>query len=333
MVSPQPTDAHLRIAHSIEEEIMMRDFTKRQRSIMDLILRLSWGCGRKLAVIPKQKDFEIVGIPESKIKSELEWLKCAKVIFWSRDTNAFSFNKNYDEWRVSIVPGYNKQRLTELVNINLHTSQNGNLIDEKAIFFTSRGKESFGLTPTEFCDTGPPKESTKEITITTDDIGQELPKTASFTEQSGRLPGAPDQENDSDRLPGASDEPHAVEEIGNYYLIKTGRFANSNDYVSITDVLDRPLAVPLDYKSRIEVIKQAMDRISGKKTKNSLNTIKSFSYFKDGILEEFRKIEITQKVKGDDTNVRSSSETPDGNTRQYGNGIIDYNQGFSNKNV
>lgn len=46
MVNPQPTDAHIRIAHSLFEEIAMRDFSKRQRIMIDLVLRLSWGCGK-----------------------------------------------------------------------------------------------------------------------------------------------------------------------------------------------------------------------------------------------------------------------------------------------
>ncbi len=130
MANPQPTDSHLRIAHSIQEEIMMRDFTKRQRSIVDFILRLSWGCNKKTAIIPKQRDFEIVGIGEGKIKRELQWLVNAKVIIWNRNTNEFSFNKNYDQWLVSIVPGYDKEKLTNLLHLNLTTYQNGKQLTE-----------------------------------------------------------------------------------------------------------------------------------------------------------------------------------------------------------
>jgi DnaD/phage-associated family protein len=132
MVNPQPTDAHLRMAHSIEEEIMMRDFTKRQRSVMDFIIRLSWGCGKKYAVIPMQKDFELVGLDQTKAKAEIDWLINARVI--SRDVTGkvYSFNKNFDEWKVSIVPNYNKDRFKELLSLNITTCQNSNPIDEKA---------------------------------------------------------------------------------------------------------------------------------------------------------------------------------------------------------
>jgi hypothetical protein len=173
MANPQPTDAHLRIAHSIEEEIMMRDFTKRQRSILDLILRLSWGCGKKTAIIPMQKDFEVVGIGQGKIKTELDWLINARVISRDQAGKEFAFNKNYDEWKVSIVSGYNKNRLTELLKLNLQTYQNGKLLTETG------SNENNRLTETGIIDlpkreelvpddsvisgiAGSPKESIKE---------------------------------------------------------------------------------------------------------------------------------------------------------------------------
>jgi len=67
MASPQPNSPHLRITHSIFEVLMMTDFTKRQRKIIDLILRLSWGCQKNSANIPRQRDFEVLGIAETHI--------------------------------------------------------------------------------------------------------------------------------------------------------------------------------------------------------------------------------------------------------------------------
>lgn len=104
---------------------MMRDFSKRQRSILDLILRLSWGCQHKEAYIPRQSDFEIVGVGRTHIRQELEWLCNAKVITWERASMTFSFNKDYDQWRVSIARGYDERRLRELLALNI-SYQNGN---------------------------------------------------------------------------------------------------------------------------------------------------------------------------------------------------------------
>ena len=118
MANPQPTDAHLRISHSIHEQIMVSDFSKRQRKILDLIHRLSWGCGKTFAIIPHQKDFEITGIHESDIKSELEYLVNCKVIMISSDE--YMFNKNFDQWRISLSRNYSPERLGKLISLNLN---------------------------------------------------------------------------------------------------------------------------------------------------------------------------------------------------------------------
>lgn len=62
MASPQLEHGYMRIANEIWEQIMMRAFTKRQRAILDLILRLSWGCQKKTARVRHQSDFELVGV-------------------------------------------------------------------------------------------------------------------------------------------------------------------------------------------------------------------------------------------------------------------------------
>lgn len=127
MANPQPSDAHLRIAHSINEELMMRDFHKRHRNILDLILRLSWGCGKNEAIIPRLKDFEICGVPATKITGELEYLVNACVISWNSHTNQFWFNKNYDSWRIPVVKRYDKDLLRSLIHINLEIQKGNNL--------------------------------------------------------------------------------------------------------------------------------------------------------------------------------------------------------------
>ena len=121
--SPQLEQGYMRIANEVWEQVMMRDFTKRQRAILDLILRLSWGCQKKTARIPHQSDFELVGVGRTHIKKELEWLVAARVIFWDRDQMLFEFNKKHTEWKVSLVRGYDSDRLADLVAINLYGAE------------------------------------------------------------------------------------------------------------------------------------------------------------------------------------------------------------------
>jgi DnaD/phage-associated family protein len=117
MANPQPDDSHLRISHSIEEQIMMSMFSERPLRVLLFILRLSWGCGKHSAYIPRQKDFELCGVREFHIKQVLDWLINADVII--RDGDYYQFNKDFDHWHVSRAFNYNPQKLTELVSLNI----------------------------------------------------------------------------------------------------------------------------------------------------------------------------------------------------------------------
>lgn len=123
------TNGFTSIYHDIEEAIILRDFSKRQRKIIDLILRLSWGCGKDTATIAHQKDFCCVGIAESHISNELNWLLTAKVIMANGTT--YAINDHPEQWQVSRVKPYEPEKLTKLVSLNLNrTYQNGKNSDE-----------------------------------------------------------------------------------------------------------------------------------------------------------------------------------------------------------
>ena len=101
MASPQLDEGYTRLANSIIEAIMLRDFTKRQRKILDMIFRLSYGCNKKVAIIPHQRDFELVGVYESDVQEQLAWLETSKIII--RNGPEYAFNKDFDQWQISRV--------------------------------------------------------------------------------------------------------------------------------------------------------------------------------------------------------------------------------------
>ena len=117
MANPQPTDSHLRIAHTILEAIMLRAFSKRQINVLLFVLRLSWGCNKKYAIIPRKGDFGLIGVGKTHITTELDWLVASKVIYI--ENNCYTFNKDFDEWQVSRVNPYSPDKVTELVTINI----------------------------------------------------------------------------------------------------------------------------------------------------------------------------------------------------------------------
>lgn len=119
MANPQAENGHVRIANEIMDEVIRRDFSKRQLSILHLIWRLSYGCNKKHASISKMKDFTLCGVTKQNVKSELEQLETCKVIFWDRSTNKFSFNKNHEEWIVTPKKGWDKEEFNQLISSNI----------------------------------------------------------------------------------------------------------------------------------------------------------------------------------------------------------------------
>ncbi len=127
MAEVHRTDAHLRLAHSLLEQFAVSDFSKRQYKILLFILRLSWGCGKKFAVIPKRSMFGQVGIGHQHIRAELAALVRDQVLWTNEDGTRFGLNKNYDEWRVSRAKGYDPAALTDLIfhNVDMYVKKPG----------------------------------------------------------------------------------------------------------------------------------------------------------------------------------------------------------------
>ena len=119
MIDSPPTEGYIRVANRVMEAIMLRDFSKHQRKILDLIYRLSYGCNKASAVIPRQRDFEIVGIYENDVKREILWLEASKIIH--KEGSNYYFNTQFEEWQVSRVRKFDPSRLSELLSMNLET--------------------------------------------------------------------------------------------------------------------------------------------------------------------------------------------------------------------
>lgn len=119
MVSPQKQNGFVGIANEIWDQILRRGFTKRQNDILNLIIRLSYGCGRKVALIPLGKDFALCGVRENHVKDELNELIECRIIFRGTAKGEYLFNKNYSEWTVPVVTNWDDERFRKLIHLNL----------------------------------------------------------------------------------------------------------------------------------------------------------------------------------------------------------------------
>lgn len=165
-MSAQLENGYIRIANEIWDEIIRRDFSKRQKDILHLILRLSYGCNKKVAHIPLLQDFSLCGVTPNHITEELKFLKTCKVIDWDRTDMFFSFNKNYEIWQMSPVKKWDDERFKDLVHMNL-TSQNRNFpkqeLPEKGSKNFPKKEDGQASNPWESKSEDASKDSIKDI--------------------------------------------------------------------------------------------------------------------------------------------------------------------------
>ncbi len=119
MTDSRKKNGFVGIANQIWEEVIRRDFTKRQKDILLFLWRLSYGCNQGTAVVPMLKDFSLCGVGKTNITNELKYLENCNVIAWKRCVNEFSFNEDFVYWQVSPVRGWDDGRFKELIGINL----------------------------------------------------------------------------------------------------------------------------------------------------------------------------------------------------------------------
>jgi len=115
MANPQP-DEFTRISNELFEAIILADFKKRQLNIILLVIRLSYGCGRKYAVL-RQSDFQVIGIDKSDIKKELDQLVQSGVLTITGERIAL--NKDYDCWLILQARSGGPERFKQILKRNL----------------------------------------------------------------------------------------------------------------------------------------------------------------------------------------------------------------------
>ncbi len=144
MANPQP-DEFTRISNELFEAIILADFKKRQLNIILLVIRLSYGCGRKYAVL-RQSDFQVIGIDKSDIKKELDQLVQSGVLTITGERIAL--NKDYDCWLIPQARSGGPERFKQILKRNL---------SEKAV----GGTPTNDVLPVGNSPTGPGSEGTE----------------------------------------------------------------------------------------------------------------------------------------------------------------------------
>ncbi|MFC4402898.1 replication protein [Gracilibacillus xinjiangensis] len=119
MANPQVEEGYIRIANDLWNEVLRRNFSKRQLNIIYFIWRLSYGTGQKACTIPTLKKFELAGIHKQDIRKELRFLTECAVLDWNEVTMVFAINKDYHQWQITPHTNWDADQFNDLIAVNI----------------------------------------------------------------------------------------------------------------------------------------------------------------------------------------------------------------------
>ena len=244
MKDVQLENGYTAIAHTILEKMARIKLSPTQYRLIFVIWRYTYGFKRKSHNLTLSFLSKATGCNERQIQRELKRLEDRKIIFqWvNSKQRKISFNKKYGQW---------------VGEIDIGEIDNPKKFDIGEI---DNGETDIGETDIGETDIGE---------IDNADIG-EIDNQENYIFKT----------NIKTNIAAAIKNP--VEKIGDLFFELTGRFANGNDFVAITKVLEK-------YQDIETIIKIMTEVVEKKNKKESSNNIKSFSYFVGAIEDGFKK--------------------------------------------
>lgn len=115
--------AFSKIPQKIMNALSRHKFTLPQREIVHLILRLSYGCQREAAYIPKKAYFQQAGLFRQDIHRHLCALEEAAVLLWDRSRHLYQINEQIEAWKIPEHSFFDENTLKELIALQLSGSR------------------------------------------------------------------------------------------------------------------------------------------------------------------------------------------------------------------
>lgn len=112
-VEVKTKNGYVKIANNLFDNIIFRDFTNRERAVIFLIIRLSYGFNHKVAIIKPKARFGLIGVHRQHIDRALDSL-IAKNVVISRGNDEYALNKHFDEWNVKLNKHFDEDNFNAL---------------------------------------------------------------------------------------------------------------------------------------------------------------------------------------------------------------------------
>lgn len=107
-----------KINNRLLEKLCFFRLTDRQKRIILVVARFSYGCHKTSAPISKS-DLCLIGIDKSDRARELKRLEDLCVLFWDSTRRFLSINPKMEEWRLPMYRGFNEERFSALLHKSL----------------------------------------------------------------------------------------------------------------------------------------------------------------------------------------------------------------------
>lgn len=103
MANPQIENGFTKIANELLEEIIKRDFSKREMKIIFAVIRYTFGFNRKESDLSSRYLEPVTGIDQANISRTIKDLESKKILLIDKSNNhsqlnKISINKNYEQW-------------------------------------------------------------------------------------------------------------------------------------------------------------------------------------------------------------------------------------------
>ncbi|MGA8941592.1 MAG: replication protein [Thermoactinomyces sp.] len=265
MANPQP-DKFTKLSNELFEAIMTTDFTKRQRNILDFVIRMSYGCGKKAALL-RPSDFELVGVRKGHVKRELDYLVQSKVLIVYNDR--IQLNKNYDQWRVSLVTCFNQDKFKKVIKRNLDDKTDPKTVTGYVSELPKQESDGY-------------QNGNSVVTKTVTDISPNSSKDKEFEQPKETVKKSKESiaAIANDLTP---EQQKAIKEVVEYWRDKQKAIYVSNaDLSMINDLIVKK---HISANTIIEVIEELYSRFEEQNQNKPWKKIKSIKYFVDRIFE------------------------------------------------
>lgn len=111
---------HIRISNDLYEALSTYLFTAKERRVIDLIIRLSLGCQRDIAIIHPMNRFVAASVSESDVRGILEGLVIKRVVFANMRKGHYMLNQSHVEW---LMNAPSLEKYGKLIGRNLNEDE------------------------------------------------------------------------------------------------------------------------------------------------------------------------------------------------------------------